>query len=442
MDQHYYEEERQRLEYYWAERNRMVGGLYCMPPELAYPEAVLDNPFASRRFMTGEEQVQSDHQDQDAHASSVQSVHNAFEDPRLNDNDYNKNPFYAENLDLNVMSPQQAENAVEGPAVQQHQHDATQGGHYIPIDPDLENQSIIAVQPAQNALEVSSNAVAGNSEHPSVGNFVPDYIYESQASSMNFQPDHAGKTKDLIEDGFSLVYPVYGPVFGTPAEHGHPAVVPQEHEGQEQQDNQGPQYSEQQLQFQYQQYPQDGNNEYPIHGQGHHDQGLHQQHEHHIHQDHVFNQPQQDQHHHGDDQNAPVEEDDNHYAAVAPSLIAQGNNHQAAAAANVQAPQARPRGRQSHNATIPRVQHNDDSKIPDPLHYGLAKVQARPPCQEITRIFRGQQKTLIQCNRCEETRSRRDEMRWHLRWEHYGREYPPHGCHVKKGREQALLDCP
>ncbi|KAK1660018.1 hypothetical protein BDP55DRAFT_754791 [Colletotrichum godetiae] len=381
MNQHYYEEERQRLEYYWAQRSRMVGSLFYMPPELAYPEAVLDNPFASRRFMVGEEQVQSDHQGQDAHASSVQSVHDAFEDPRLGDNDYNENPFYAKHLDLNVMSPQQAENAVEGPAAQQHQHDAIQGSHYIPIDPDLENQSIIAVQPAQSALEEYRKALAGDSEHPNLSNVPPDYIYDFQASPMNFQPGHAGNINDLIKDGFSLVYPVYGPVFGPPAEHGDPAVVPQEHEGQE-------------------------------------------------------------QHNHDADVNAHLQEDDNHNAAAGPRALAQDNNANHQATANVPAPRVRPRGRQSHNATLPRIQHNDDSNIPDPHHYGLFRVEARPPCQEITRTVRGEQKTLIQCNRCNKTRSRRDEMRWHLRKKHYGRYYPPHGCHMKKGREQALLDCP
>ncbi|OHE98414.1 hypothetical protein CORC01_06205 [Colletotrichum orchidophilum] len=110
-------------------------------------------------------------------------------------------------------------------------------------------------------------------------------------------------------------------------------------------------------------------------------------------------------------------------------------------AASVQVSQARST-KQSHNATIPGVQYNDGSPDPTPGVPGLALVPAEDPCRRETVVIDGKEKIRVRCNRCRKAFSRVDEARWHLRFEHYGQYYLPRGCHIVKGREQALIDCP
>ncbi|EXF77388.1 hypothetical protein CFIO01_12436 [Colletotrichum fioriniae PJ7] len=441
MDQQYYEEERKRLEYYWADRNRMAGTDQYVPPEKAYPvEALAD--------------------------------HNDIEDPCLHDNYYDaaqgsqENPFYIEPLGQNVVLTQQANNPFEGPFSQQGQNDAIQAEHYLPIDPELENQAIIAAQADGHRLSEPHIALAGNSAHPNFSDPLPDYIYDFQASAVNMQPGHAGQIDNLLQDGFSLPYPDLGPVPAPPAGFGDPAMFVQEHEQCQHYNNHGyEQYGQQMVDMQAQempfqhvqlQYDQDQHNEgqehqempnqpysqndgYHIHGQGHHDQDLPQQHDHHVYQDLAFNQPQQEQHHHDHNGGAQIQQDDAQNAAAAPNPLAQNNNPQPAA--NAQAPRGR-RGRRSHTRTIPGSQFNDGTPDPNPDYYGLEKVSPRPPCRELPRMVNGVQKVVIKCNRCEKILSRKDEMRWHLRRDHYGKEYREEGFHIEKGRQQALLDCP
>ncbi|KAK1509243.1 uncharacterized protein CCOS01_15759 [Colletotrichum costaricense] len=441
MDQQYHEEERKRLEYYQAERARMAGAYQYVPPEEAYPaEALAD--------------------------------HNEIEGHRLHDNYHeaaqgaHENPLYVEHLGQNAVLPQQANNAVERPFSQQGQNDAIQAEHYAPIDPELQSQAIIAVQPAGNALSEPHVAPAGDFPHPNFNNLLPDYIYDFQTGAANIQPGHAGQIDNLLQDGFNIPYPDLGPIPAPFPDFGDPEMFLREHEQWQYYNNQGfEQYGQQmvgmqaqempyqdvQLQYReeqhnegreyqempYQQHAQD--NEYHIHGQGHHDQVLHQQHDHHVHQNHAFDQPQQEQHHHGHNEDAPLQQDDAQDAAAAPSPLAQDNNPQPAA--DVQAPRAR-NGRRSHTRTIAGSQFNDGTPDPNPEHYGLAGVSPRPPCRELPRIVNGVQKVAIACNRCTKILSRKDEMRWHLRRDHYGEYYPEKGFHIEKGRQQALLDCP
>ncbi|KAK1728263.1 uncharacterized protein BDZ83DRAFT_749276 [Colletotrichum acutatum] len=433
MDQHYDEEERKRLEYYWADRDRMAGAYQYVPPDEAYPaEALAD--------------------------------HNDIEDPRLHDNYHDaaqgahENPFHVEPLGQNFMPLQRPDHAFEAPVNQQGQNDAIQAEHYPPIDPELEIQALIAVQAAGNPLNDPHVAHGGNPAHPNFGDPLPDYIYDVQASAMNIQPGDAGQIDNLLQDGFNLPYLDLGPVAATPAEFGDPAMFVQEYEQWQHYNNQvheqyGQQMVDMQAQLQYhqnehgedqehqhmpnQQYPQhDG---YHIHEQGHHSQDLHQQHDHHAHQDHAFDQPQQKQNHHDDNEDVSPQQDDAQNAAAALNPLAQDNNPQPAA--NVQAPQAR-HGRRSHTRTIAGSQFNDGTPDPNPDYYGLAKVSPRPPCRELPRMVKGAQKVVIQCNRCNKILSRKDEMRWHLRRDHYGKEYGDEGFHIEKGRQQALLDCP
>ncbi|KXH30138.1 hypothetical protein CSIM01_00852 [Colletotrichum simmondsii] len=440
MGQQYYEEERKRLEYYQAERARMAGAYQYVPPDEAYPaEALAD--------------------------------HDEIEDPCLHDNYHEaaqgaqENPFYVEPLDQNVMPPQQAENAFVGPAAQQGQNDAVQADNYPPIDPELENHGMNAFQPAGHPLSEPHVAPAVDPAHPNFNDPLPDYIYDLQNGAMNMQPGHAGQIDNLLQDGFNIPYPDLGPVPAPFAGFGDPAMFLREHEQWQHYNNQGyEQYGQQMVDMQVQEMPyqdvqlqchQNQHNEgqeyqempyqehqqdngYHIHGQGHYNQVLHQQHDHHVHQNHAFDQPQQEQHHHGHNEDAPLQQDDAQNAAAAPIPLAQDNNSQPAA--NVRAPRAR-NGRRSHTRTIAGSQFNDGTPDPDPAHYGLADVSPRPPCRELPRMVNGVQKFAIACNRCTKILSRKDEMRWHLRRDHYGKNYPE-GFHIEKGRQQALLDCP